>query len=386
MNKYCLATGISLLLLVLSGCSSKQYFASWPEGCDPAVVGSGITNKFITRDKPEITTKKGVTYVKYTVTSEWANCLEFAHSIGDSLMEKALVDMFEPFYNSGEKAAFRSHKWHVDYSVFGAVPLQIYCLNKDPRALELGLDYADNQWSEPSPDPEVNSMTKVPYEQQLEWLSKGYSPQTRLWIDDMYMITFLQLQAYRATGDAKYLERTAKELALYLTTLQQENGLFLHTQNAPYYWGRGNGWVAAGMAMTLKVLPKDNEHYGTIESAYRKMMAALLKYQRADGLWGQLLDDPDAWGETSCTAMFTFAFIEGYAAGVLDARYAKAARKAWITLCGKLEDFALQDVCVGTNGNPDRQFYLDRPRKTGNDHGQCAMMWVANSLVNNPNL
>lgn len=386
MNKFYPAFCISLFLLVSAGCSARKYFSSWPDGCDPVVVGSGITNKFIARDKPEITTKKGMTYVKYTVTSEWANCLEFARNIGDSNMEKALVDMFEPFYDSGEKAVFRSHKWHVDYSVFGAVPLQIFCLNKDPRALALGLDYADNQWSEPSSDPELHSKTKVPYEKQLEWLSKGYSPQTRLWIDDMYMITFLQLQAYRATGETKYLERTAKELALYLTTLQQENGLFLHTTEAPYYWGRGNGWVAAGMAMTLELLPKDNEYYGTIESAYRKMMAALLEYQREDGLWGQLLDAPDSWGETSCSAMFTYAFIEGYARGILDKQYAKAARKAWIALCGKLEDFALKDVCVGTNGNPDRQFYLDRPRKTGNDHGQCAMMWVANSLVKHPNL
>lgn len=374
------------IALAATGCSGRSIFASLPEGCDPALVGRGITRRFIDKDKPEITTKKGMTYVKYTITSEWANCLEFARVVEDKDMENALIAMFEPFYDSGEKAAFRSHKWHVDYSVFGAVPLQIYCLNSDPRALALGLDYADNQWSEPSSDPAEWSLTKVPYEKQLEWLSKGYSPQTRLWIDDMYMITFLQLQAYRATGDVKYMERSAKELALYLTTLQQENGLFLHTTEAPYYWGRGNGWVAAGMAMMLKVLPKENEHYGTIEKSYLKMMSALLEYQREGGLWGQLVDDRDSWGETSCTAMFTYAFIEGYAAGILDRRYAKAARKAWIALCGKLDNFALEDVCVGTNGNPDRQFYLDRPRKTGNDHGQCAMMWVANSLVKHPKL
>lgn len=375
-----------MLTLAVAGCSDNGYFASLPEDCDPVEVGRGITGRFIAKGKPEITTKKGMTYVKYTVTSEWVNCLEFARSIGDADMESALIGLMEPFYDSGEKAAFRSHKWHVDYSVFGAVPLEVYCLNRDPRALELGLDYADNQWSAPPADPALHSLTKVPYERQLEWLSQGYSPQTRLWIDDMYMITLLQLQAWRATQDSKYLERSAKELALYLTTLQQENGLFLHTQDAPYYWGRGNGWVAAGMAMTLKVLPRDNEYYGIIEASYRKMMSSLLKYQREDGLWGQLLDDPEAWGETSCTAMFCYAFIEGYAAGVLDRKYAKAARKAWIALCGKLEDYALKDVCVGTNGNPDRQFYLDRPRKTGNEHGQCAMMWVANSLVNNPGL
>lgn len=386
LNKLIPAGILALSIFAAAGCTQKSYFDSLPQGCDPIEVGRGITQLFIDKDKPERTTKKGMTYVKYTVTSEWANCLEFARGIGDKKMEDALIAMWEPFNDGGEKETFRSHKWHVDYSVFGAVPLQVYCLNSDPRAYKIGMDYADNQWSMPSENPAEHSLTKVPYEKQLEWFSQGYSPQTRLWIDDMYMITFLQLQAYKATGDLKYVERTAKELALYLTNLQQENGLFLHTQDAPYYWGRGNGWMAAGMPMLLKVLPKDNEHYAIIESSYLKMMSTLLNLQREDGLWGQLLDEPESYGETSCTAMFTYAFIEGYAAGVLNEKYAKAARKAWIALCGKLENFELTDVCIGTNGNPNKEFYMNRARKTGNEHGQCAMMWVANALVNNPNL
>ena len=84
--------------------------------------------------------------------------------------------------------------------------------------------------------------------------------------------------------------------------------------------------------------------------------------------------------------MFTYAFIEGYASGLLGKEYAEAARKAWIALCGQLEDYGLKEVCVGTGGRDDRQFYLDRPRVTGNNHGQCAMMWVANALVNHADL
>ena len=386
MEKNLLAIAISLLVLAGTGCSEKKYFNAWPSGTDPVEVGRGITNRFIAENHPESTNKKGQTYVHYATTSEWANCLEFARSIGDADMEKALIDMMEPFYDPEQKAAYLPHKWHVDFSVFGSVPLEIYCLNGDERALALGLEYADNQWREPSPDTTINQNTRVPYDKQVKWWNEGYSPQTRLWIDDMYMITFLQLQAYRATQDSKYLERTAKELALYLTNLQKENGLFHHTQKAPFYWGRGNGWVAAGMAMTLKVLPKENEYYATIEGAYKKMMAALLQYQREDGLWGQLIDGPDSWDETSCSAMFTYAFIEGYASGLLDKSYAQAARKGWIGLCGQLEDYGLKDVCVGTGGKNDRQHYLNRPRSTGNNHGQCAMMWVANALVNHSDL
>ena len=80
----------------------------------------------------------------------------------------------------------------------------------------------------------------------------GLSSQTRWWIDDMYMISELQLQAYRATGEAKYLERAAREMVAYLDKLQQPNGLFFHAPDVPFFWGRGDGWVAVGMTEMLR--------------------------------------------------------------------------------------------------------------------------------------
>ena len=100
--------------------------------------------------------------------------------------------------------------------------------------------------------------------------------QTRWWIDDMYMITALQLQAYRATGDAKYLERAAREMVAYLEKLQQPNGLFFHAPDVKHFWGRGDGWVAVGMAEMLRELPAKHKLRKPILAAYRKMMATLL--------------------------------------------------------------------------------------------------------------
>jgi rhamnogalacturonyl hydrolase YesR len=39
------------------------------------------------------------------------------------------------------------------------------------------------------------------------------------------------------------------------------------------------------------------------------MMNALLKYQSESGMWRQIVDDPEAWEESSSTAMFTYAII-----------------------------------------------------------------------------
>lgn len=48
-------------------------------------------------------------------------------------------------------------------------------------------------------------------------------------------------------------------------------------------------------------------------------------------MWRQLLDQPDCWIETSGSAMFTYAMIEGIKNDWLDAEeYAPIARKAWM--------------------------------------------------------
>lgn len=141
----------------------------------------------------------------------------------------------------------------------------------------------------------------------------------------MFMITALQVQAYRATGDAVYLDRAARVLATYLERLQQPGGLFFHTSDSRFYWGRGNGWVVAGLTELLSELPVGHPRRAAIFAGYRRMMASLLAQQGADGMWRQLIDKPEAWPERSSTAMFAFAMATGVRRGGA-ARLARACR------------------------------------------------------------
>ena len=201
------------------------------------------------------------------------------------------------------------------------------------------------------------------------------------------MITVLQTQAYLTTGDRKYLERAAKEMCLYLDRLQLKDGkakgLFYHAPDVPYVWGRGDGWMAGGMSLLLRYLPEDSEYHARIMEGFKTMMAALLKFQRKDGMWGQLVDEPESWAESSGTAMFTSAFITGVRRGWLDGnQYGPAARKAWIALCGRLDRYGnVSGVCVGTGKKNDHQYYLDRPSLNGDPHGQAPMLWCVNALL-----
>lgn len=117
--------------------------------------------------------------------------------------------------------------------MFGSLPLELYWVTKDERYKELGLPYADTQWEVPE--------DAKPSEK--EWAEKGYSWQTRLWIDDMYMITIVQTHAYKVTNDSKYIDRAAKEMVMYLDELQRPNGLFYHAPDVPFIGGaETDGW------------------------------------------------------------------------------------------------------------------------------------------------
>ena len=199
----------------------------------------------------------------------------------------------------------------------------------------------------------------------------------------MYMLTILQLEAYRATGDKKYLDRAANEMVAYLDKLQQPNGLFYHAPDVPFFWGRGNGWVAAGMTEMLRDLPAGHPRRARILAAYKLMMAALLRYQTTDGMWRQLIDRDEAWEESSSTGMFTFALIAGVKNGWLDAAaYGPAARKAWIALTGFIDqNNDMTSVCEGTGKKNDLEYYLERKRRTGDFHGQEPVLWAASALL-----
>ena len=171
---------------------------------------------------------------------------------------------------------------------------------------------------------------------------------------------------------------TARRWKWWLTSTNSSSptACSIHAPDVPFYWGRGNGWVAAGMAELLRSLPQDHPRRARILEGYRKMMKSLLEFQGKDGMWRQLIDHPEAWPETSSTGMFTFAMVTGVKNGWLDAEtYGPAARKAWLALVGYIDQNAdVTSVCAGTNKLNDLAYYLARPRMTGDFHGQAPVL------------
>lgn len=340
----------------------------WPASSSPQEIGKRLAEHFVIRPLPAPPGK-----VLYPEVCTWYGALTFASLTHDNKLMSRLEERFKPLLEADSVLIPLPN--HVDNTVFGSVPLELYLLTKDLKYLTLGKRIADTQWASPE-GTAVGPEAKMFY-------GMGLTPQTRMWIDDMFMITAVQVQAYRATGNNKYIERAAKEMVLYLDSLQRPNGLFFHAQDVPFFWSRGNGWMAAGMSELLSSLPKENINRPKIMEGYKKMMASLLKYQAENGMWRQLIDQPDLWYETSGTGMFAFAMITGVRNGWLDKNiYGAAARKAWLGLISYIDqNDDLHEVCEGTNKKNDRQYYFDRKRNTGDLHGQAPVLWCASALL-----
>jgi len=363
------------VVLLAGNVQSQNYdLKNWPKGSSPTEIGTRIVEKFLKTSHSQYGDThplKPPTQITYPDVCTWLGGLWFASITKNENLYKKLEARFTPLFDVEKNLLPKPN--HVDNNVFGSVPLELYIKTKQKRYLDLGLLYADTQWILPeNPKPEEKSRA-----------DKGYSWQTRIWIDDMFMITAVQSQAYRTTGDRKYIDRAAKEMALYLDTIQLENGLFYHSPEAHYSWARGNGWMAVGMAEMLRIIPKDNPNKARIMIGYKKMMVALLKNQEIDGMWRQIINDTEAWKETSGTAMFTYAMITGVKNGWLDKKiFGAAARKGWLALIGYInQDDELTEVCQGTNIKNSREHYMTRKRIVGDLHGQAPLLWCATALL-----
>lgn len=389
----------ALVILGLASCSRQEvsYFDNFPEGADPVEIGTKITYRFLAQGHSQYGSPLRIneprTQITYPDVCTWLGGLWFAKECGNAELTQRLTERFEPLFTT--EAFLQPKPNHVDNNVFGALPLEFYLQTGDERYKKMGMMYADSQWELPADwtldhqDTCKSSMygdfvdADVCLPQQKEWADKGYSWQTRFWLDDMFMITAIQAQAYRVTNERKYIDRAAREMVLYLDSIQQPSGLFYHAPTARFCWGRGNGWMAVGMAELLRILSEDNPDRKAIMQGYLKMMVRLREMQDQKGMWKQVVDDASMWEETSGTGMFAYAMIVGVKKGWLDKdEYGPAARKAWIALTSYVNQMGdVEGVCEGTMLGNTSEHYRNRKPLTGDLHGQAPALWCAYALI-----
>jgi hypothetical protein len=174
------------------------------------------------------------------------------------------------------------------------------------------------------------------------------------WSDSLFMDIPILARAGALSGERKYFDMAARHFAFMQTIVRRPDGLYRHQASSDAAWGRGNGFPALGLALTLSDFPKDHPAYATLLAEFQRHMQALAPLQDENGMFREVVDYPGAYPEYSGTTMIATAMLRGIHRGWLDAtRYQPIVDRAWQAIVRRTApDGRLFDVAesTGTRG------------------------------------
>lgn len=201
-----------------------------------------------------------------------------------------------------------------------------------------------------------------------------------VWLDDMFM----GIPALALYGE---VEKATRQFKLFHDKMWvAEKNLYRHgwvetpsigkqaDKNRPsFFWGRANGWALLTACELLDV-----KESALIMNYFKEHLAGLLPLQHHDGAWHQLLDRPDTYLETSCTAIYCYCLAHAINKGWIDAEnYGAQAILAWNYVNAHVNTQGqVEGTCVGTGLAFDPAFYAYRPVNNFAAHGYGPTIWA----------
>ena len=170
-----------------------------------------------------------------------------------------------------------------------------------------------------------------------------------IWVDSMYMAP----PFFAVAGQVD--EAMRQILGIKKRLWDSEKKLYAHiwdedskTLKRAFHWGVGNGWVAAGITRVIRALPESNASDKQIlENHIREVIDGCLAYQREDGLFHDVVDQPETFIETNLSQMLAYSIYRGMVGGWLPPTYKEYADKMREAVHKKVDDSGyVQGVCA----------------------------------------
>jgi rhamnogalacturonyl hydrolase YesR len=270
----------------------------------------------------------------WTNAALYAGMVDWASIAGNDTYYNWLKDIAEK-----NKWDYYTHdnplrRYHADDYCVGQLYVELYRKYKDKNMIRPMKIYLDQ-------------ILKDPAKGDLKFVNtKDYwSTQRWSWCDALFMGPTVWAKMANVTHKKKYLDFMYQEYKASTDYLyDKDEDLYFRDSNyftrkeangAKVFWGRGNGWVFAGLPIIIRELPekyKDRIFFVTI---YKEMAAKLLSLQQPDGSWHASLLDPASYPnpEMSATSFFVFGFAWGVENGYLEKeKYFPAVEKGWSSM------------------------------------------------------
>lgn len=201
--------------------------------------------------------------------------------------------------------------------------------------------------------------------------------------DSVFMGCAILAEVGALTGEQKYYDQCLRHLKFMEKLCLRDDGIYRHSPLDEAAWGRGNGFPALGMALSLSALPENSEAFAHFLKSYRAHLEALRKHQDPTGAWHQVIDHEESYREFTSTCMITFAIVRGIRRGWLDEKeWAPVVEKAWRAIKSRIgPNGRLVDVCTGTGKQKNLRAYFDRTAILGPDDRGGAMALMVSTEI-----
>jgi rhamnogalacturonyl hydrolase YesR len=187
----------------------------------------------------------------------------------------------------------------------------------------------------------LDSIISKPRKVSLRYDAEG-SHSRWCWADALFMAPTSFARIGKITGEKVYYDFMDQEFRVtYDTLYSRTDSLFyrdtrykqMKEENGEkVFWGRGNGWVAGGLAIIIDHLPENYPSRNFYTTLFKEMMGKIARLQDESGFWHPSLLDPEAYSmpESSASAFFTYTLFWGINRGYLNReKYLPIALKAW---------------------------------------------------------
>lgn len=228
-------------------------------------------------------------------------------------------------------------RYHADDICVGQASLMLYQKHKDPAMLRPVRQRAD-------------SVIAFPAKTKMNIKARNGSYRWT-WCDALFMAPPVYAQLTRITGDPRYLKFMNGEFyAASARLFDAAEGLYYRDSRyiakrekngEKVFWGRGNGWCYAALAVLLETVPPTDPMYDFYRRQFLRMSEAVVACQDRRGSWHPSMLDHEAFPmpENSGSGFFTYGLAWGVNHGLLtDPVYKRAARRGWKALCSYVGD------------------------------------------------
>ncbi len=184
-----------------------------------------------------------------------------------------------------------------------------------------------------------------PSRANLKWGQGPNSYDRWSWCDALFMAPPVYAKMYSITRDTRFLDFMHEEFMITYNLLydHQENLFFRdyrfldqkEKNGEKVFWGRGNGWVVAGLVSILKELPENNIYHDFYQTLFIEMCERITGLQDENGYWHASLLDTKSFPnpETSTSSFFVYALAYGINTGLLSEKdYLPLVEKGWQAL------------------------------------------------------